>query len=65
MKNNSEASLVEDTPSRYVCGICHYVYDEKREKVRWEALPADWQCPDCGVDKSMFSQIKRRKRSTQ
>lgn len=39
---------------KYVCQICGYVYDEAREKVPFEQLPADWRCPLCGAAKTDF-----------
>lgn len=40
--------------SRYVCGVCGYVYDEAVEKVPFEQLPSSWKCPVCGAGKDMF-----------
>ena len=47
---------------RYVCEVCGYVYDEEvgipEENIpagtKFEELPSDFVCPECGVDKSMF-----------
>lgn len=39
---------------KYVCQICGYVYDEAKEKVPFDQLPADWKCPLCGAVKSAF-----------
>lgn len=39
---------------KYVCQICGYVYDEAREKVPFQQLPADWKCPLCGAAKTDF-----------
>ena len=44
--------------SKWICGICGYVYDEEREGVLFEALPDDWVCPLCGADKSAFAPEK-------
>ena len=41
--------------SRWICGICGYVYDEAKEGLPFEALPEGWTCPLCGADKSVFS----------
>ena len=46
---------------RFICRGCYYVYDEKAA-VRaggspFAALPADWQCPDCGTDSGKFRPI--------
>lgn len=39
---------------KYVCQICGYVYDDAKEKVPFEQLPADWKCPLCGAAKTDF-----------
>ena len=41
--------------NKWVCGICGYIYDEQKEGMRFEDLPAGWVCPLCGADKSAFS----------
>ena len=41
--------------SRWICGICGYVYDEEREGVPFRALPEGWVCPLCGADKGAFA----------
>lgn len=46
----------------YECIVCGYVYDESRGDpdhgiaagTRWEDVPADWACPECGVAKADF-----------
>lgn len=38
----------------YICGDCHYVYDESVEKVRFADLPDLWECPVCGAPKSVY-----------
>ncbi|MDR1123944.1 MAG: rubredoxin [Elusimicrobiota bacterium] len=40
---------------KYVCNVCGYVYDEEAEGKKWDALPADWTCPTCGVSKDEFT----------
>lgn len=47
---------------KYVCSICGYVYDEEvgypegkiAAGTKWEDLPEDFVCPECGVAKDMF-----------
>jgi flavin reductase (DIM6/NTAB) family NADH-FMN oxidoreductase RutF/rubredoxin len=47
----------------YVCDVCGYEYDSAEGDpdngiaagTSFEALPEDWTCPLCGVDKSNFS----------
>ena len=41
---------------KYVCELCGWVYDEAETGIKFEDLPEDFECPLCGVDKSMFSQ---------
>ena len=52
-----------ETMMKYVCDTCGYVYDPATGDpdngvapgTQWEAVPEDWLCPLCGVDKTMFS----------
>jgi glutamate synthase domain-containing protein 2/rubredoxin len=39
---------------RYVCNTCGHVYDEGGQSKPWANLPADWACPICESDKSLF-----------
>ncbi len=47
---------------KYVCSACGWTYDEAlgdpdngiAPGTKFEDLPADFSCPCCGVDKSMF-----------
>jgi rubredoxin len=49
--------------TKYVCGICGYVYDPKEgdpdagvaKGVAFEKLPEDWVCPICGAAKDEFA----------
>lgn len=44
------------------CIICGFIYSEAEglpeegfpPGTRWEDIPADWSCPDCGVSKEDF-----------
>lgn len=42
---------------KYRCKICGYIYDEAKEKVKFEDLPDDWKCPLCGAPKAMFEEV--------
>ena len=50
---------------RYVCLLCGYVYDEAKgwpedgieAGTRWEDVPDDWLCPDCGATKMEFEMV--------
>lgn len=50
---------------KYICAACGYIYDEEQGDpdsglepgTRWEDIPDDWICPECGVDKSYFDEL--------
>ena len=46
---------------KYRCTICGYIYDDEKEKVKFEDLPDDWKCPLCGAPKSLFLEVKEGK----
>ena len=39
---------------KHVCEICGHVHDDEKGE-RWEDLPADWVCPECGASKADFT----------
>jgi len=47
---------------KYICTVCDYIYDPAvgdpdsgvPPGTPFEALPDDWECPDCGVKKENF-----------
>ena len=47
---------------KYQCSICGYIYDEEKgcadqgiaPGTKWEDVPEDFVCPECGVAKEMF-----------
>lgn len=51
---------------RYICLICGFVYDESEgwpaddiaPGTRWDDVPADWVCPDCGAAKADFEMVE-------
>jgi rubredoxin len=51
---------------KYKCTVCGYVYDPAKGDpangvnpgTAFEALPADWVCPECGVAKDMFEAVE-------
>src|SRR5512139_3879379 len=51
--------------ARWECIVCGWVYDEAKgwpddgiaAGTRWEDVPGDWLCPDCGVGKEDFELI--------
>ncbi|MBA1147898.1 rubredoxin [Ectothiorhodospiraceae bacterium WFHF3C12] len=51
--------------AQYMCMICGWIYDEEQglpeagipPGTRWEDVPEDFLCPECGEPKSMFERI--------
>lgn len=39
-----------------ICTVCNYIYDEALvpQSLKFEELPDEWKCPECGSDKVMF-----------
>lgn len=42
---------------KYRCTICGHIYDDAKEKIKFEDLEDDWVCPKCGVPKELFQLI--------
>ncbi|MHB8352946.1 MAG: rubredoxin [Burkholderiales bacterium] len=50
----------------YLCLICGYIYDEELgapddgipPHTRWEDVPVNWVCPECGARKEDFELIE-------
>lgn len=53
-----EEKIEKTVEKKYKCTICNYIYDNSKEKVKFENLPDDWKCPLCGAPKSAFEEIK-------
>lgn len=58
---------MSDAPYKiWHCLICGYVYDEEQGDpaeglapgTRWEDVPDDWLCPECGARKSDFEMLE-------
>ena len=47
--------------AQYRCTVCNYVYDEDKEKVKFDDLPEDWRCPVCNSPKSVFILLDEEK----
>ncbi|MEC7864700.1 MAG: rubredoxin [Pseudomonadota bacterium] len=51
---------------RYLCLICGLIYDEAQgwpddgiePGTKWENVPENWACPDCGAGKEDFDMIE-------
>lgn len=61
----------ESHPTRYICSMCNYVYDEKRGEphrgikpgTKFEDLPDDYRCPVCALDPKItksFGNVKKQ-----
>lgn len=50
---------------RYMCLLCGFIYDEAEgwpeegipAGTRWEDVPLNWQCPECGANKMDFEMM--------
>lgn len=50
----------------YMCVICGFIYDEDKgipeeglmPGTRWEDIPLNWVCPECGASKDDFEMIE-------
>ena len=47
----------EGKANRYQCSTCGYIYDDSKEKIKFEDLPDNWTCPMCGVGKDKFIKL--------
>ncbi len=46
---------------KYRCTVCNWVYDDDKQKVKFEDLPKEWVCPICGAPKSAFVLLTEEK----
>lgn len=46
--------LLVQTSRRMICRGCYFIYDEAARPLPFASLPPNWECPDCGTDKSKF-----------
>ena len=50
----------------WMCVVCGFIYNEAdglpeeglAAGTRWDEIPDDWVCPDCGVTKADFEMIE-------
>ena len=50
---------------KYMCMLCGFIYDEAlgwpedgiQAGTRWEDVPQNWCCPDCGATKADFEMV--------
>lgn len=51
---------------KYQCIVCGWIYDEElgcpedglAPGTRWEDIPDDWLCPECGMGKDEFEMME-------
>lgn len=51
---------------KWQCVMCGWVYDEEKGDeesglapgTRWEDVPDEWFCPDCGAQKDEFDMVE-------
>ena len=51
---------------KFECVICGFIYDEEKglpeegiaPGTKWEDVPEDWECPECGVSKYDFEMVQ-------
>ena len=51
---------------KWQCIVCGFIYDEAvgmpcdgvPAGTKWDDVPADWVCPDCGVGKDDFEMVE-------
>ena len=51
---------------KYMCVICGFIYDEAHgwpddgipPGTKWEDVPLNWCCPDCGARKEDFEMVE-------
>jgi len=63
---NMSSESIELNMKTYQCIVCGFIYNEvaglPEEGVapgtKWDDIPADWKCPDCGVAKSDFEMVE-------
>lgn len=52
--------------NKWECVICGFIYDEAEglpdegimPGTKWDEIPEDWECPDCGISKLDFDMIE-------
>ena len=68
VKQNFDGWLktVEAFMKKYMCMVCGWIYDEElgcpeeglAPGTRWEDVPVNWTCPECGAGKLDFELIE-------
>ena len=56
----------EQRYAKWMCLICRWMYDEAQglpeeglpPGTRWDQIPPNWTCPECGARKEDFEMVK-------
>lgn len=43
--------------AKRICKKCGYIYNERKEKIKFSKLHKDWKCPSCGTSKSNVTEM--------
>ena len=62
----SNTYLLTGAMKKWMCLICGWIYDEAEGApedgiapgTKWEDVPPNWTCPDCGARKEDFEMIE-------
>ena len=57
-KSKLESNTTGRELKKYKCTACGYIYDESKERMKFEDLPDNWVCPVCGSEKEDFIEIE-------
>ena len=66
LEYDRQVAIDADQMKTYECLVCGFIYDEEEgwpddgiePGTKWEDVPEDWVCPDCGVGKEDFEMIE-------
>lgn len=66
MNRQLEENEMSSEYRKWQCIVCGFVYDEAAglpedgiaPGTRWEDIPEDWACPECGVSKADFEMVE-------
>ena len=64
--NTSVKKDIKMEYKKWECNVCGWIYDEEKGNpeegiepgTRWEDVPDDWVCPECGVGKEDFDMME-------
>ena len=64
--SSKEVIVPEEALKRWICLGCGFSYDEAlglpehgiAPGTRWQKIPDDWCCPDCGTPKGRFEMVE-------